>query len=184
MMSNSEMKYQSKNLSDIWAYCVNPEEIKIAASKEREYSSKDQIQLSIAEKTGLYELLALDKNKTILSFMDGEFHQDEVITTEILICLNSLYILVGELNTSEMLSENGKRVSKFKELYSDQSQAAKSFGNRNAYRSSLSKSKFIGNNDGLENSFAKDAKKTQETIHDGMHAKFVNLSTFNDQHEL
>ena len=128
MMSNSEMKYQSKNLSDIWAYCVNPEEIKIAASKEREYTTKDQIQLSIAEKTGLYELLAMDNNKTILSFMDGAFDQDDVIVTVVKIYINSVYVLFGELNTKEILTENKNRISKFYQLYRDQFQATKSFG--------------------------------------------------------
>jgi hypothetical protein len=124
MMSTSEIKHQSKNLIDIWAYCVNPEEIKLAATKEREYKRKDQIELSSAEKSGLYELLAMDKNRTMMSFMDGEFHQEQSIMTEIKLYIESVYVLFAELKTDELRVENQNRVNKFLELYSDQSEAA------------------------------------------------------------
>lgn len=117
MMSDSEIKNQSKNLIDIWAYCVNPEEIKIKSSKEREYKSKSQIELTAAERTGLYELLAMDKKKVIMSFMDGEFHQDETIMTEIKIHMNSFYLLFAKLKETDMKLENENRVKKFKVNY-------------------------------------------------------------------
>lgn len=119
MMSDSDIKNQSKNLTDIWANCADPEEIKIKNSKEREYKSKSQIQLTEAERNGLYEMLALDKKRVIMSFMDGEFHQNETIMTELKVHMNSFYLLFAQLKDKKISTENENTIKKFVENYGE-----------------------------------------------------------------
>ena len=72
VMSGIEVKPNNLTFTDIWVKCVDAEQIKMKNIGKNEFVKIEDIELSYKEKTGLYELLATDKNKTLISFMDGE----------------------------------------------------------------------------------------------------------------
>jgi hypothetical protein len=107
MLSGIEVKSNSLSLTDIWVRCVNAEEIKLK-NKESEFRTIEDIELSFMEKTSLYEILATDKNKTLISFMDGDFIERGSIAMDLNIEVYSISILLTELISAKNKHKNNE----------------------------------------------------------------------------
>jgi hypothetical protein len=95
--SGIEVKPHNLSFTDIWVKCVDAEEIKMKTRDKSEYVKLEDIELNFIEKTGLYEILATDQNKTLLSYMDGETMEKDSKQFSLKIDLSRLVILVTEL---------------------------------------------------------------------------------------
>ena len=96
MMAKNDIKNISHSLNDIWANCINQEQIVIKGDRSNCYTKTEDIEITYSERIGLYELLALDKKGVITSFMDGEFFTGKSTKYEIVLKINSIYLMLVE----------------------------------------------------------------------------------------
>ena len=107
--SGIEVRPQNLTFTDIWLNCVDPEKIKMKNVKKREILKIEDIELRSEEKTILYELLATDKNKTLISFMEGENLEKDSIKFGVSFEVSALTLILTEL----VKRDDGKRASDY-----------------------------------------------------------------------
>ena len=105
VMSGIEVKPHNLTFTDIWVKCVDAEQIKMKNIGKNEFVKIEDIELSYKEKTGLYELLATDKNKTLISFMDGETLEKDSLKLGVNIEITAVTLILTELIQDDNLNK-------------------------------------------------------------------------------
>jgi hypothetical protein len=97
MQSGIEVKPHNLTFTDIWVKCVDAEEIKMKGTEKNQIYNINEIELSFADKTALYEILASDKDQTLISFMNGEAVELSTKKMDIDIELSALTVIITDL---------------------------------------------------------------------------------------
>lgn len=97
MQSGIEVKPHNLTFTDIWVKCVDAEEIKMKGVGKNQIFNINDVELNFKEKTTLYEILATDKDQTLISFMNGESVERSTRKLTADIELTSLTLVITEL---------------------------------------------------------------------------------------
>lgn len=97
MQSGIEVKPHNLTFTDIWVKCVDAEEIKMKGVGKNFIYNINDVELTFKEKTALYEILASDKDQTLVSFMNGESVERTTKKLAIDIEISFLTVMITEL---------------------------------------------------------------------------------------